>query len=93
MIAGNGAKFNYFMDVLVDLDLDFVEFLRRFQYGFYVILFTGYFLLKFVLLDSFYSRKVLLPACLQVGGLPDDVMPSWLLVSPQSCHHLVFCSN
>ncbi len=41
MIAGDGAKFNYLMDVLVDLDLNFIEFLRRFQYGFYVILFTG----------------------------------------------------
>ncbi len=59
MIAGNGAEFNYLMDVLVDLDLDFIKFLRGFQYGFYVILFIGYFFLKFVLLDSFYSRKVL----------------------------------
>ncbi len=34
-----------------------------------------------------------LPAYLQVGVLPDDVMPSWLLFSPQSYNHLVFCLN
>jgi hypothetical protein len=58
MIIGNGAGLDYLVDVLVNLDLDVVEFLRRFQYGLYVIIFTRYCLLKFVLLDSFYHEKV-----------------------------------
>ncbi len=58
MIIGNGAGFDYSMDVLVNLDLDVIKFLRRFQYGLYVIIFTRYCLLKFVLLDSFYREKV-----------------------------------
>jgi hypothetical protein len=58
MIVGDGAGFDYPVDVLVNLDLDVVEFLRRFLYGLYVIIFTRYCLLKFVLLDSFYCEKV-----------------------------------
>ncbi len=58
MIIGNCAEFDYSVDVLVNLDLNVVEFLRRFQYGLYVIIFTRYCLLKFVLLDSFYREKV-----------------------------------
>ncbi len=58
MIIGNGAGFNYLVDVLVNLDLNVIEFLRRFQYGLYVIMFTRYCLLKFVLLDLFYQEKV-----------------------------------
>ncbi len=58
MIVGDGAGFDYSVDVLVNLDLNVVEFLRRFQYGLYLIIFTRYCLLKFVLLDSFYREKV-----------------------------------
>jgi hypothetical protein len=58
IITGNGAEVNYLMDMLVDLVLGVVKFLRRFQYGFYEIFFTGYFFLEFVLLDSFYLEKV-----------------------------------
>ncbi len=58
MIIGNGARFDYSVDVLVNLDLNVVKFLLRFQYGLYVIIFTGYRLLKFMLLDSFYRKKV-----------------------------------
>jgi hypothetical protein len=58
VIVSNGAGFNYLVDVLVNLDLNVVEFLCRFQYGLYVIIFTRYCLLKFVLLDSFYREKV-----------------------------------
>jgi hypothetical protein len=58
MIIGNGAGFNYLVDVLVNLDLNVVKFLLRFQYGLYVTTFTRYGLLKFVLLDSFYREKV-----------------------------------
>jgi hypothetical protein len=61
MIVGNGARFDYLVDVLVNLDLDVVKFLRRFQYGLYVIIFTRYCLLKFVLLDLFYHEKVMCP--------------------------------
>ena len=58
MIVSNGAGFNYLVDVLGNLDLNVIEFLHRFQYGLYVIIFTRYCLLKFVLLDSFYHEKV-----------------------------------
>ena len=58
MIIGNGVGFDYLVDVLVNLDLDVVEFLCKFQYGLYMIIFTRYCLLKFVLLDSFYHEKV-----------------------------------
>jgi hypothetical protein len=58
MIVGDGAGFDYSVDVLVNSDLDVIEFLRRFQYGLYVIIFTRYCLLKFVLLDSFYCETV-----------------------------------
>ncbi len=58
MIIGNGAGFDYLVDLLVNLDLDVVKFLRRFQYGLYVTIFTRYCLLKFMLLDSFYREKV-----------------------------------
>jgi hypothetical protein len=58
MIIGNGAGFDYLVDLLVNLDLDVVKFLRRFQYGLYVTIFTTYCLLKFMLLDSFYREKV-----------------------------------
>ncbi len=58
MIVGDGTWFDYSVDVLVNLDLNVVEFLCRFQYGLYVIIFTRYFLLKFMLLDSFYHEKV-----------------------------------
>ncbi len=44
---------------MVNLDLDVIAFLCRFQYGLYVIIFTRYCLLKFVLLDSFYHKKVI----------------------------------
>jgi hypothetical protein len=57
MIIGNGAGFDYLVDVLVNLDLNVVKPLRRFQYGLYMIIFTRYCLLKFVLLDSFYHEK------------------------------------
>ncbi len=58
MIVGNGAGFDYLVDVLVNLDVDVIDFLHRFQYGLYVIIFTRYCLLKFVLLDLFYREKV-----------------------------------
>ncbi len=58
IFVGDGAEFDYSVDVLVNLDLNVLEFLRRFQYGLYVIIFTRYCLLKFVLLDSFYHEKV-----------------------------------
>jgi hypothetical protein len=58
MIVGDGAGFNYSVDVLVNLDLNVVEFLRRFRYDLYVIIISRYCLLKFVLLDSFYREKV-----------------------------------
>ncbi len=58
MIVSNGAGFDYSVDVLVNLDLDVIEFLHRFQYGLYMIIFTRYCLLKFVLLDLFYHEKV-----------------------------------
>jgi hypothetical protein len=58
MIIGDGAEFNYLVDVLVNLDLDVIKLIRRFQYGLYVIFFTRYCLLRFVLLDSFYRKKV-----------------------------------
>jgi hypothetical protein len=60
MIVGDGAGFDYLVDVLVNLDLNVIEFLRRFQYGLYVIIFTRYCLLKFVLLDLFYHEKVII---------------------------------
>jgi hypothetical protein len=59
MILGNGAGFDYLVDVLVNLDLNVVEFLCRIKYGLYMIIFTRYCLLKFVLLDLFYHEKVL----------------------------------
>jgi hypothetical protein len=62
MIVGNGAGFDYLVDVLVNLDLDVVKFLHKFQYGLYVIIFTRYCLLKFVLLDLFYLEKVTPPS-------------------------------
>jgi hypothetical protein len=58
MIVGNGAGSDYSVDALVNLDLNVIEFLRRFQYGLYVIISTRYCLLKFVLLDLFYHEKV-----------------------------------
>jgi hypothetical protein len=58
MIVGDGAGFDYSVDVLVNLDLDVIKFPCRFQYGLYMIIFTRYCLLKFVLLDSFYHEKV-----------------------------------
>jgi hypothetical protein len=58
MIVGDGARFDYLVDVLVNLDLNVVEFLHRFQYGLYAIIVTRYCLLKFVLLDLFYREKV-----------------------------------
>ena len=58
MIVGDGAGFDYSVDVLVNLDLDVIKLLCRFQYGLYVIIFTRYCLLKFVLRDSFYREKV-----------------------------------
>ncbi len=69
MIVGDSAKFNYLVDVLVNLDLNVAEFLHRFQYGLYVTIFTRYCLLKFVLLDLFYHEKVHHPIqlqCLQI---------------------------
>jgi hypothetical protein len=59
MIIGDGAGLDYLVGVLVNLDLDVVEFLHRFQYGLYVIIFTRYCLLKFVLLDLFYREEVI----------------------------------
>jgi hypothetical protein len=59
MIIGDGAGFDYLVDVLVNLDLGVIKFLRRFQYGLYVIIFTRYCLLKFMLLDLFYREKVM----------------------------------
>jgi hypothetical protein len=41
MIVSDGAGFDYLVDVVMDVDLDVVEFLRSFQYGHYVILFTS----------------------------------------------------
>jgi hypothetical protein len=60
MIVSDGAGFNYLVDVLVNLDLDVVKFLRRFQYGLYVIIFTRYCVLKFMLLEPFYREKVVI---------------------------------
>jgi hypothetical protein len=59
MILGNGAGFDYLVDVLVNLDLNVVKFLCRIKYGLYMIFFTRYCLLKFMLLDLFYHEKVL----------------------------------
>ncbi len=58
MIVGNGAGFDYLVNVLVNLDLNVIKFLCRFQYGLYVIIFTRYCLLKFMLLDLFYCEKL-----------------------------------
>ncbi len=41
MIVGNGAKFDYLMDMVLDVVLNFVEFLHSFQYDLYVIIFTS----------------------------------------------------
>jgi hypothetical protein len=41
MIVGNGAGFNYLVNVVLDVVLDVVEFLRSFQYGLYMIIFTS----------------------------------------------------
>jgi hypothetical protein len=51
MIVGDGARFDYLVDVLVNLDLDVVKFLCRFQYGLYVIIF---------LLDTVYLNSCFL---------------------------------
>ncbi len=40
MIIGNGAGFDYLVDVVLDVVLNIVEFLHSFQYGLYVIIFT-----------------------------------------------------
>ena len=60
MIVGDGAGFDYLVDVVLVLDviLDVVKFLRSFQYGLYVIIFTSQCLLQIVLLNSFYHEKV-----------------------------------
>jgi hypothetical protein len=44
MIVGDGAGFDYLVYVLVNLNLNVVKFLHRFQYGLYVI----------ILLDTVY---------------------------------------
>ncbi len=41
IITGDGAEVDYLMGMAFDLVLGDVEFLRRFLYGFYEILFTG----------------------------------------------------
>ncbi len=41
MIIGDGAKFDYLMNMVLDVVLNFVKFLRSFQYGLYVIIFTS----------------------------------------------------
>jgi hypothetical protein len=41
MIVSDGAGFDYLMGMVLDGVLDFVEFLRSFQYGLYVIIFTS----------------------------------------------------
>jgi hypothetical protein len=41
MIVGNGAGFDYLVDVVLDVVFDVVKFLRSFRYGLYVIIFTG----------------------------------------------------
>ncbi len=41
MIVGDGAEFDYLMDMVLDVIFDFVEFLRSFQYGLYVIIYTS----------------------------------------------------
>ncbi len=41
MIIGDGAKFDYLMGMVLDVVLDFVEFLCSFQYGLYMIIFTS----------------------------------------------------
>jgi hypothetical protein len=41
MIVPNGAGFDCLVDVVLDVVFDVVEFLRSFQYGCYVIIFTS----------------------------------------------------
>jgi hypothetical protein len=41
MIVGNGAEFDYLVGVVLDLVLDVVEVLGRFQYGLYMSIFTS----------------------------------------------------
>ena len=57
MIVGDGAGFDYSVDVLVNLDLDIVEFLRRFQYGLYVIIFIRYCYLNLCFLTHSTMKK------------------------------------
>jgi hypothetical protein len=41
MIVGNGAKFDYLVDVVLDLVLNVIKVLCSFQYGLYVSIFTS----------------------------------------------------
>jgi hypothetical protein len=41
MIVGDGAGFDYLVNVVLDVVFDVVKFLRSFQYGIYVIIFTS----------------------------------------------------
>ena len=41
MIVGYGAGFDYLVNVVLDVVLDVVKFLRGFQYGLYMIIFTS----------------------------------------------------
>jgi hypothetical protein len=41
MIIGDGAEYDYLVGVVLDLVLDVVEVLHRFQYGLYASIFTS----------------------------------------------------
>jgi len=57
MIVGDGARFNYLVDVVLDVILDVVKFLRSFQYGLYAIIITSQCLLQMCYLTLSTTKK------------------------------------